>query len=159
MEGYTLPFSDSIELRIAQPTGKYAHENFPESRYAIDFLLEQGTSILAARGGKVIKVKSDSEVHFKPEDLRDKTIDQIVDLANRYTNLIGIQHDDGTYAEYLHLSKNGVVVKEGQEIKRGDLLGYTGWSGIMDKPHLHFNVFMVKDGKAISIPTGLNDLT
>ena len=159
MADYNRPFPDSIEVKVSRPTGTYAHENFPESKYAIDFLLEQGTSILAARGGKIIKVKSDSDKYFRPEDLRDKTLDEIVQLANTCTNYVGIQHDDGTYTEYWHLAKDGVAVKEGQEVKQGDLLGYTGWSGIMDAPGLHFNAFMIKDGKAISIPTNLNDLT
>jgi len=156
MYEYRLPFSDSIETRIGQAIGPLAHENFTQIRYAIDYVLEEGASILAARGGKIIKVKSDSNTHFKPEDLRGKTIDQIVELANRYTNFVAIQHDDGTYAEYVHLGENSIVVRERQEVKQGDLLGYTGWSGIMDQPHLHFNVFIVKDGKAISIPTNLN---
>jgi len=61
MVEYVLPFSDSIEKRIVQPMGQYAHENFPESRHAIDFLLDIDTPILASRGGRVIKTKSDSD--------------------------------------------------------------------------------------------------
>jgi len=150
---YILPFPGTIEKRIARPTGDFAHENFPESRYTIDFLLDPGTSILAARGGKVVKIEQDSDnVHFDPKDLQGKSMDEILELASKHTNFIAIRHSDGTFAEYLHLGKNGVVVKECQEVNQGDLLGYTGMSGVMDRPHLHFNVFRIDGRKAISIP-------
>jgi len=158
MTDYSKPFPDSIQIKVARPTGLYAHENFPESRHAIDFLVDVGTLTSASRDGRVFKIKQDSDKHFTPKDLQDVTIEQVIQLANEYTNFVCIQHEDGTYAEYLHLGKDGVVVEEGQEVKEGGLLGYTGWSGVMDKPVLHFNVFRVEDGKAISIPTNLNDL-
>lgn len=72
-------------------------------------------------------------------------------------NFVAINHGDGTYAEYLHLGKDKVGVKKGQNIKAGDLLGYTGYSGVMDIPHLHFNVFKIGNGKGISIPIEFED--
>jgi len=44
------------------------------------------------------------------------------------------------------------VVKEGQAVKTGELLGYTGLSGCMSAPHLHLNVFKIENGKGISVP-------
>jgi len=141
---YQLPFPATIEKRIVQPTGEYAHENFPESRHAIDFLLDVGTPILASRGGTVVKTKSDSDRHGLD-----------VKLANE-VNYVAVNHGDGTFAEYLHLGKDQVEVEEGQEVQAGDLLGYSGLSGCMSHPHLHFNVFKIEDGKGVSIPTELN---
>ncbi|MDP7116100.1 MAG: M23 family metallopeptidase [Candidatus Woesearchaeota archaeon] len=149
---FRLPFPETVEKRIGKPTGKFAHENFPESRYAIDFRLDIDTPILAARSGKVIKVKDDSDTYFTPKDLEGKTIEEIIKIAETYTNYVAIEHDDGTIAEYIHLGKDKVDVKEGQEVEQGDLLGYSGLSGVMSEPHLHFNVFKIKDGKAESIP-------
>ena len=137
---YQYPLTKNIGIKIAKPTGEYAHENFPESKYAVDFLVDIGTSVLAARGGMVWKVKSDSDKYGL-----DKSLAQEV-------NLVAIDHGDGTYAEYLHLGKGQISVKEEQEIRVGDLLGYTGLSGVMDKPHLHFNVFKIENGKGASIP-------
>jgi len=137
---YKYPLPENIEIKMVQPTGEYAHENFIESRYAIDFLIDVGTPVLAARDGKVFKIKTDSDRWGL-----DKS------LANE-VNFVAIDHGDGTYAEYLHLRKDRVMVKEGQQVKEGDLLGYTGLSGCMDAPHLHFNLFKVENGKGISIP-------
>jgi len=134
------PFPEDLEVKIAKPTGEYAHDNFPESRYAVDFLLEIGTPILAASDGIVIKIKSDSDKWGLDIKLTNKA------------NYVYIGHDDGTYTEYLHLGKDQVVVEEGQEVNIGDLLGYTGLSGCMSEPHLHFNGFKVEGEKGISIP-------
>jgi len=143
---YKLPFPETVEKKIVRPTGEYAHENSPESKYAIDFLLDINTPILAARGGKVIQAKSDSDNHGLDAKLADEA------------NYVAIYHGDGTYAEYIHLGKDKVEVQEGQEVETGDLLGYSGLSGCMSDPHLHFNAFKIKDGKGVSIPVEFTDL-
>jgi murein DD-endopeptidase MepM/ murein hydrolase activator NlpD len=140
MSEYRLPFPEEIEEKRVSSTGKYAHENFPESRHAIDYLLDVGTPILASRRGIVLKTES---------RFGEGGID--LEFANQ-VNHVTIDHKDGTYAEYLHLGQNQVTVKEGQEVETGDLLGYSGLSGCMSHPHLHFNVSKINDGKAVSIP-------
>lgn len=63
------------------------------------------------------------------------------------------QHSDETLATYSHLKQNGVVVKVGEMIKRGQLLGYSGKTGYAQGPHLHFIVYRASDGKGrVSIP-------
>ena len=135
-----LPFPETIEQRIVRPTEKYDHENSPGSKYALDFLLNIGTPILAARGGTVFRTESS----FGEGGLDEKFANEV--------NYVAVNHGDGTFAEYLHLGKDQVDVEEGQEVQTGDLLGYSGLSGCMSHPHLHFNVFKIDDGKAISIP-------
>jgi murein DD-endopeptidase MepM/ murein hydrolase activator NlpD len=56
-------------------------------------------------------------------------------------NHVIIRHDDGTYAEYYHLRKKGVVVSLGATVSAGDLIGYSGNTGYSGGPHLHFAVF------------------
>lgn len=136
---YKLPFPKWVKKRIAKPREVYAHENYPESRYAIDFLMPVGTPILAARTGKILKVKDDSDKWGLSFQYADKV------------NYVVVKHIDGTFAEYLHFGKNQIVVKRGDKVKTGDLLGYSGLSGCMDKPHLHFNVFKIQNRKTISI--------
>ncbi len=136
---YQLPFSKDIKFKIAKPEGKYAHEKYPEIRYAVDFIIPIGTPVLAIRAGKVIDLKDDSDEWGTDLSFVDKV------------NFVAIDHQDGTYAEYLHLGKDKIKVKKGDKVKTGDLLGYAGLSGCMDMPHLHLNVFKIKNGKAISI--------
>ena len=137
---YKLPFPKAIRKKIIRPIGEYTHENFLESKYAIDFILDVDTPILAARSGKVIKTKFDSNKYGLNIKLADKA------------NYVAINHGDETYAEYIHFGKDKVEVQEDQDIKTGDLLGYSGLSGCMSRPHLHFNVFKIKDKKSVSIP-------
>ena len=98
------------------------------------------TPVLSAREGVVWKIKSDSDTWGLDKNLASEV------------NFVAIDHGDGTYAEYLHLGKDRVIVEKGQKVKAGDLLGYTGLSGVMDKPHLHFNVFKIENWKSVSIP-------
>ena len=137
---YKIPFPKNIKFKVAKPTGDYAHENYPEIRYAIDFVVPVGTPVLTIKAGKIIGLKDDSGEWGIGPSFIDKV------------NFVAIDHQDKTYSEYLHFSKGKVIVKKGDKVKTGDLLGYTGLSGCMDGPHLHLNVFKIKNGKAISVP-------
>jgi murein DD-endopeptidase MepM/ murein hydrolase activator NlpD len=52
--------------------------------------------------------------------------------------LIEITHGYGYTTLYAHLSKT--LVRPGQTIKRGDLIGLSGRSGLVSGPHLHYEV-------------------
>ncbi|MEN8878937.1 MAG: M23 family metallopeptidase, partial [Polaribacter sp.] len=47
---------------------------------------------------------------------------------------------------YAHLSK--MVVRRGEKVKRGDLIGYVGSTGLSVAPHLHYEVH--KNGIAVN---------
>jgi len=49
-------------------------------------------------------------------------------------------HINGGYATYGHLIPNSILVKPGQIVKNGDVLGRVGNSGGSDAPHLHFGL-------------------
>lgn len=71
------------------------------------------------------------------------TADGIVEYAglhvkSGYGRLIIIQHNYGFRTYFGHL--NEIVIKSGQFIKKGDLLAYTGNSGMSNGPHLHYEV-------------------
>jgi len=75
------------------------------------------------------------------------TADAIVEWAaehkrSGYGNLIILDHSFGFKTYFGHLNK--IVVKSGQFIKRGDLVGYTGNSGMSNGPHLHYEVRFIQ---------------
>ena len=123
-------------FRVSQgPLGGYSHFT-REGRYAMDFAMPEGTPIIAARGGVVVKT----------ENLQ----------AGRGThpsgNFVRILHPDGTMGVYLHLMQGSVVVGEGQRVAQGELLARSGNTGRSSGPHLHF-VVQRAVGKAMeSIP-------
>jgi len=55
-----------------------------------------------------------------------------------YGKVIKIKHDNGFKTIYAHLSK--ILVKRGQNVKRGDLIGKSGNTGRSVGPHLHYEV-------------------
>lgn len=55
-----------------------------------------------------------------------------------YGNCVDIDHGNGITTRYGHMSR--IVVKEGQRIKKGDVIGYEGSTGRSTGPHLHYEV-------------------
>jgi murein DD-endopeptidase MepM/ murein hydrolase activator NlpD len=77
------------------------------------------------------------------------TADAIVgrsEWANGYGNLIELNHGRGIQTRYGHLTRS--IVRAGQRIKRGDLIGYMGSTGRSTGSHLHYEVRI--DGKAVN---------
>ena len=86
----------------------------------------------------------------KGDDLKAKlntpvyaTADGIVEWAGMHKrsgfgNLIILTHVYGFKSYFGHLNK--IVIKSGQFVKKGDLIGYTGNSGLSNGPHLHYEI-------------------
>ncbi|MFP4059130.1 MAG: M23 family metallopeptidase [Bacteroidales bacterium] len=88
------------------------------------------------------------------------TGDGIVDVINRsrrgYGNKVIIDHGFGYKTLYAHL--HDFNVKEGQRVKRGDIIGYVGNTGLSTAPHLHYEVHL--NNKPVNpINYYMNDLT
>ena len=60
------------------------------------------------------------------------------EYSGGYGRMVVIDHGNGMHTWYAHLSKYEVV--PGQEIRRGEVLGYSGATGKVTAPHLHFEV-------------------
>jgi len=94
--------------------------------YAWDFRMPEGTPIVAAREGVVRLARGDSTEGGCNEKFAPKA------------NYVVISHGDGLETQYLHFS--AVVVKPGERVKQGQLLGFSGATGWSCGPHLHFKV-------------------
>lgn len=69
------------------------------------------------------------------------TGDGIVELARRqagYGNCIDLNHSYNYMSRYAHLSR--LLVKEGEKVKRGQMIGLVGSTGKSTGPHLHYEV-------------------
>lgn len=91
----------------------------------MDFTAKTGTPIYATGDGVVAKADNS---------------------LSGYGNHIEISHGFRYLTLYAHLSK--YKVRQGQRVKRGDIIGYVGSTGRSQAPHLHYEVH--KDGKVVN---------
>ena len=103
--------------------------------YGMDFSAPTGTEIFATGDGVIEEVKRQ---------------------YNGYGRHVVVRHGFGYQTLYAHMSK--ILVKEGQRVKRGEVIGLVGNTGTSVAPHLHYEVH--KDGKKVN-PAHyyFNDLT
>ncbi|MFT3910827.1 MAG: M23 family metallopeptidase [Ferruginibacter sp.] len=120
---YSLPFQKGKSFILYQGyNGNFSHQD----ANALDFTMPEGTEVLAARDGIVIKVVQNNTESCPNKD------------CMKYNNEIFVYHPDGTFATYAHIKYNGARVKPGDQVKAGDLIAYSGNTGWSSGPHLHF---------------------
>ncbi|NQZ12002.1 MAG: M23 family metallopeptidase [Algicola sp.] len=125
---YLLPFAHGKKYQLGQSYFGTATHTQPNP-YALDFNMDTGSMICAARDGVVVDVKQDSNIGGPSPRFA------------KHGNHVTIYHDDGTFANYAHLKKRGALVKKGQRVKAGQNIGLSGNTGQSSGPHLHFEVF------------------
>jgi murein DD-endopeptidase MepM/ murein hydrolase activator NlpD len=131
---YALPYVAESSRVLQGPLGAFSHQVGSGSENAIDFGMPIGSKVCAARGGTIVAFWQDSDLGGS-------------DPTNRpYANYIVVAHEDGTFAEYYHLKKNGVLVELGQKVKMHDPIALSGNTGYSSGPHLHFGVYCNLDG-------------
>ena len=107
----------------------------PEFHPGMDFAAPQGTEIFASGDGGVSAAD---------------------DKSQGYGNRVVIDHGYGYETLYGHMLKS--VVKPGQKVKRGELIGYVGSTGLSTAPHCHYEVH--KNGELMNpVNYYYNDLT
>lgn len=111
------------------PTAGLLSSRFSQARYhpihhralpheGVDIAADEGTPILAAARGRVVTARWESG----------------------YGNLVEIDHGYGFRTRYGHASK--LLVREGQEVERGDVIAQVGRTGIATAPNLHYEVLV-----------------
>jgi len=106
----TARFSSSYGSRIHPVTGRRANHK------GIDMAAPSGTPIYATAVGTV----------------------DMAQWVGGYGNFIKIEHGGDLETRYGHLSK--LNVRPGQDVKKGDLIGFVGSTGRSTSPHLHYEV-------------------
>lgn len=132
---YPLPWRGG-PFRLTQgPGGTFSHSDV-KSRYAMDIAMPEGTPIIAARGGVVVKTENSQSGRG----------------SDPSGNFVRVLHDDGTQSVYLHLKLGSVSVREGQRVAVGSPLALSGNTGNSSGPHLHFVVQRDTGAGGVSIP-------
>jgi murein DD-endopeptidase MepM/ murein hydrolase activator NlpD len=131
------PISNKDLTRTASGWGYRIHPIYKirKFHYGMDFTSPTGSEVYATGDGTI----------------------EVVNSSRRgYGNKIIVNHGFGYKTLYAHLS--GFNVKIGQKVKRGDVIGFVGNSGLSTAPHLHYEVHL--NGKKVNpINYYFNDLT
>lgn len=121
---YTLPYPVGDRFTLTQGNcGRESHGG--RFSYAFDFEMPIGTPVIAARDGVVYAVR-----HDRP-DGTGRIGDE---------NFVFLDHGDGEFSRYIHITKGGARVRRGDRVSRGDTIALSGHSGQSAFPHLHFDV-------------------
>ena len=137
---YLLPFEHGAKYKLAQGYNGTTSHSAP-SQYSLDFIMDIGTKIMAARDGLVFRVKEDSNIGGPGP------------RYSRHANEIEVYHDDGSIAKYVHLKQGGSLVAVGDRVKAGQVIGLSGNTGWSTGPHLHFEVIVPTQMGYRSVPT------
>ncbi|MDR3180853.1 MAG: M23 family metallopeptidase [Prevotellaceae bacterium] len=118
----SIPLIQPIEnrhlIRIGASYGKRMHPFYKllKEHTGTDFIAGVGADVFATANGKVASVQS----------------------QRSYGRKVEIDHGNGYTTVYAHLSS--VLVKQGQPVKRGQVIAKVGNSGMSVVPHLHYEV-------------------
>jgi murein DD-endopeptidase MepM/ murein hydrolase activator NlpD len=132
-----MPVSNKDLTRTASGYGWRIHPIYKIRKFheGMDFTAPTGTEVYATGDGIIEVVKSSKR---------------------GYGKRVVIDHGFGYKTRYAHL--NEFNVRRGQEVKRGEVIGYVGSSGLSVAPHLHYEV--MKGNKNVNpVDYYFNDLT
>lgn len=106
--------------RISSGFGQRLHPilGYTRMHKGIDFAVPQGTPVMAAGAGKVT---------FRG-------------WAGEYGNLVVIDHGNGYSTAYGHLSRFAEDTHVGEHISQGEVVAYSGMTGLATGPHLHYEI-------------------
>jgi murein DD-endopeptidase MepM/ murein hydrolase activator NlpD len=121
------PVSNKNLSRMASGYGWRIHPIYKTRKLhtGMDFSAKSGTPIYATGDGKISLVKRS---------------------RRGYGNHVIIDHGYGYKTLYAHMKE--YTVRKGENVKRGEIIGYVGSTGTSVGPHLHYEV--IKDGKKIN---------
>ena len=91
---------------------------------------------LRAAAGTPIRASADGQVAFSG-------------WSGGYGRQVRLAHGDGLTTSYSHMSR--IAAAPGGRVRRGDVIGYVGSSGLSTGPHLHYEVF--KNGRPVNPAT------
>lgn len=108
--------------RISSGFGMRFHPVLGYSRMhkGIDFAVPIGTPVMAAGGGTVV----------------------IAGRTSGYGNYVKISHQSGYSTAYGHLSRLAPGIRKGSHVRQGQIVAYSGNTGMSTGPHLHYEIIV-----------------
>ncbi len=111
-----LPSISPVNPKNMYVTSTFGSKSRGHIHKGIDMVTAKGTPVRVAANGKVTFAGRDGN----------------------YGNVMIVDHENGMSTYYAHLDKE--FAKEGQVVKRGEIIGAVGSTGNASTPHLHYEV-------------------
>lgn len=122
--------------RLSSPYGKREHPvlGYTRMHKGLDFAAVRGTQVLAAGDGTVVQRRRNGS----------------------FGNYIRIRHSGELSTVYAHLDRYKDTLVSGDRVRRGEVIGYVGETGLTTGPNLHFEVLkgerQVNPAKVAALP-------
>jgi len=137
-EPLSWPFPRGRSSEIIQGYGGTFSHQSAYSRYALDFRMAPGDTVVAVDDGRVAGVIEGYDLHGDDPEYRP------------FANFITLYHPhSGLITQYVHLQYEGSFVAVGDTVRRGQPIGLAGRTGYTTVDHLHFNVLVPDSANAI----------
>lgn len=120
------PINNAKVTSSFQTRRKHPVLGFTRAHKGVDFRAPTGTPIPAAGAGRVIKRGYNSG----------------------HGNFVRIRHNGSFETLYAHMSKFAKGVNVGTTVRQGQIIGYSGSTGLSTGPHLHYEI--IKDGHHVN---------
>ena len=108
--------------RISSGFGSRFHPilGYTRMHKGVDFAVPTGTPVMAAGAGTI----------------------QFMGWSNGYGNFVKLDHGSGYATGYGHLSRFAPGVRRGARVRQGQIIAYSGMTGMATGPHLHYETFV-----------------
>lgn len=126
-------------------SGEYTHKD--EWKFAWDFVVVDEKRKQYDNEGNVlsdyycyrlpVSAPLDGEVVFARESIANNKVGE-VNVEKNWGNTVILKHEYGLFTSVSHLEPSSIKVKEGEKVKKGDLIALCGNSGRSPYPHIHF---------------------
>jgi Peptidase family M23 len=116
--------------------GPLSYDTHSGTDFALPTLAAQalGVNVLAAAAGEVIGIRDEM-----PDILQGTP--GAPDVTDRECgNGVVMRHPDGWETQYCHMALGSIIVKPGDQLQQGAVLGQVGLSGQSQFPHVHLSV-------------------
>ncbi len=128
---FAMPIDKEDTYTLESGYGERVHPVLGVTRMhtGIDMVAESGVPVVSAEAGTVVKAE----------------------FLKMWGNIIVVRHNDTYATSYSHLKS--MAVREGDEVRKGQVIGQVGNTGLSGRNHLHFE--LLRNDKAIDPMTYL----
>lgn len=125
------------------------HYEYEQQRYAYDFIIVNGNRTYEGDPtlnesyyafGKEYLAPADGVVVGIENNVKDNEPVGTFNEEKPAGNYVILDHGNEEFSYLAHFKYQSIVVKQGESVKQGDLLGLVGNSGNSSDPHIHFHV-------------------